>query len=427
VRATHISALALAIAVAGIVAAAHGSISGIQPLPQSFCAPVVQGTAKPQFLIVSDFPLRFFRFPDKTLKFQAALRYELKLRHFTAGKYAVGYQACDDSSPQAGSGALAKCASNAKAYAQDPSVIGVVGAWSSPCAGVELPILNQAPKGPLVLISPSNTGVGLTHVGGGTAPDEPGRYYPTGKRSFARIISADDAQAVAEAVLAKQIGAKSVFVLSDGSSYGLDVAVAFRRTLNKIGLELAGTASWSPDQASFDTLAAEVAKSVPDAVFLGGFECPNCADLIKALRASLGPKPAIIAPDGFSAVDIATALGAAADGMYAGVPGLPVAKLPPAGRKIEQLFGPPRLGSGGPSYLAQATAVLLDAIAASNGTRASVTSHLLAERIRHGIIDSFRFDKNGDPTFNPVMIFRVASGGHVHLDRVVDAPANLVP
>jgi hypothetical protein len=79
------------------------------------------------------------------------------------------------------------------------------------------------------------------------------------------------------------------------------------------------------------------------------------------------------------------------------VPGLPRSSLPAAGRIIERRFGPPRLGSGGPSYVAQAVSVLLDAIAASDGTRASVTEHLLSTRVKNGIIGSFGFDKNGDP------------------------------
>lgn len=424
-RAARLAGLAVAATVAS-VAAAQGGVSSVQPLPQSFCSPTVQGSAEPQYLIVSDFPLRFFPFKSKTLQFQAAMRYELKRRHFTAGKYIVGYQACDDSSPQAGSGALSKCASNARAYARDASVIGVVGTWNSSCSAAELPTLNQAPNGPLALVSPTNTDVGLTHAALGTAPDEPGRYYPTGKRSYVRIISPDDAQGVAAALLAKKLGSQRVFVLNDGSGYGLDVAGAFRRPLGAIGLKLAGTGTWSPDQTNFDALAAQVATASPDAVFLGGGECSACADLVKAVRAALGAGPAIIVPDGFSANDMVKGAGAAADGLYASVPGLPLTSLPPEGRKIERLFGPPRLGSGGPSYAAQAVDVLLDAIAASDGTRASVASHLLSVSIRSGIIGSFRFGKNGDPTFNPIMIFRVGSGGKIRLDRVVVPPPSMV-
>jgi len=426
VRAQRLAALVIAVVAGAVVAEGRGA-SGIQPLSQSFCAPVVQGAAKPQVLIVSDFPLRFFPFREKTLQFQAALRYELALRHFRAGRYSLGYQACDDSSPQAGNGALSKCAANAKAYAEDSSVIGVIGAWNSLCSGAELPALNRAPSGPLVLVSPTNTDVGLTHAGGGTAPDEPARYYPTGKRSFVRIISPDDAQPVAEVLLAKELGVRRVFVLDDGEGYGFNVAVAFRRALAKVGLKLAGTGSWTPDQTSFDNLAARVAAARPDAVYLGGYECPACADLVKALRTHLGGDKPIIVSDGFSAVGTAQADGASADGLYASVPGLPTSSLPAPGRKIERMFGPPRLGSGGPSYVAQAASVLLDAIAASDGTRASVTEHVLSTKVRNGIIGSFGFDKNGDSTYNPIMIFVVAGGGHVHFDRVIDVPPQLMP
>jgi len=270
--------------------------------------------------------------------------------------------------------------------------------------------------------------VGLTHPAGGTDPGEPGRYYPTGKRSFVRILSPDDAQAVADALLAKQLGAKSVFVLDDRESYGLDVAVAFRKAAPKIGLRVVGTGSWSPDQTSFGALASRVAKADPDAVFLGGFACPSCGGLIKALRGALRPKTVMIAPDGFApAEDLFKATGPAAEGMYLSIPGLPFNRLPPAGRRIDERFGASfRPGSGGPAYGAQAVAVLLDAIAASDGTRASVNAHLLSARVRNGIIGSFSFDRNGDTTFNPTMIFRV-SGGKGKLDRVITPPANLIP
>jgi hypothetical protein len=46
--------------------------------------------------------------------------------------------------------------------------------------------------------------------------------------------------------------------------------------------------------------------------------------------------------------------------------------------------------------------------------------------IRNGIIGSFHFDKNGDPTFNPIMIFRVRGGGKVRFDRLITPPPSLV-
>lgn len=409
-----------------LVAAARADSAGVLPVPGSFCAPVIHGTAAPQVLIASDFPLRFFSFRDKTLNFQRAIEYVLRRRHFRAGRFAVGYQACDDSSPQAGSGAFAKCASNARAYAADASVVGVIGTWNSGCSEAELPILNAAKGGAVALVSPTNTDVALTHAGGGTARNEPRRYYPTGARNYARVISPDDAQGVALAMLAKSLGHRRGFLLDDGSSYGLNVASAIRSAGTKLGLRIVGSRSWSPDQSQFDKLATAVAAAKPDAVYLSGIECPDCGALIVALRRVLPASTVLIAPDGFSTDDMAKAAGSAADGFYASTPGLPQDSLPALGRKIEHLYGPPRLGSGGPAYVAEATDVLLDAIAASDGTRASVSAHLLSVQIRGGIIGSFSFDKHGDPTFNPVMIFQVRHGKGV-LDRVIRPPASLIP
>jgi branched-chain amino acid transport system substrate-binding protein len=423
----RIGALALTAVAAATVAGARGGVSALQVLPQSFCSPLVTGGSQPDVLIASDLPVRYFDNRPRTLELQGAIRYELQKRHFKAGRFSIGYQACDDSSPQEASGALPKCAANAKVYAQDKSVVGVVGTWSSHCAAIELPTLNRAPSGPLGLISSTNTNVGLTHAGGGTNPGEPGRYYPTGKRSFVRIISADDAQAVADAWLAKQIGAKAVFVLDDSEGYGLGVAFAFRRTAAKIGLKVVGTGEWTPDQSNFDSLTAQVGSAKPDAVFLGGFACPGCGALIKGLRAVLPAQATIIGPDGFTPPeDLVKAAGAAAEGMYVSFPGLPAGKLPAAGERINKRFGGLSLGSGGPAYAAQAVAVLLDAIAASDGTRASVNAHLLSAHVRNGIIGSFSFDRNGDTTYNPTMIFRV-SGGKGVLDRVVTPPPSLIP
>ena len=377
-------------------------------------------------MIASDLPVRYFPRKQTTLNLQAAIKYVLAQRGYKAGKYSVGYQACDDSSPQQGSGAFAKCAANARAYAGNSSVIGLVGTWSSVCSGIELPILNRAPGGSLGLISPSNTYIGLTHAGAGTGPGEPGRYYPTGHRNFVRIISPDDFQAVADALLAKRLGAKRVFVLDGHDGYGLNVAGAFKRAAAKSGLRIAGTGFWTDDQTSFDALAGRVARAKPDAVFLAGFACPECGKLVAGLRGGLGAKTPIIGSDGWGVFeDLAKAAGPAAEGMYVSIPGLPAEKLPAAGGKMTRLFGAPDLGSGGPAYAAQAVAVLLDAIAASDGTRASVTRHLLAARVQRGIIGSFSFDRNGDPTFAPTMIFRIR-GRKGKLDRVITPPPALL-
>ena len=111
--------------------------------------------------------------------------------------------------------------------------------------------------------------------------------------------------------------------------------------------------------------------------------------------------------------------------MYIGNYGIPNAELPPAGtRFLEEL----EAGGGDPGpdfsavYGAQAAEILLDAIARSDGTRASVTEELRAATVEDGLLGDIRFDRYGDLVEGPVTIFRVTRKGQV-VDRVVTVSA----
>jgi branched-chain amino acid transport system substrate-binding protein len=413
--------LAAATALALLTGAGSARGSHITPLPQSFCSPVFSGGHTPQALIVSDLPIRFSSRHGTTVQMQAAIRFLIARHGFKAGGRTLGYQACDDSSPQQAGGTVSQCAANAKAYVADPSVIGVIGTWSSKCAAAELPILDSAPGGPLALVSPTNTNVGLTHAGAGTDPGEPGRYYPKGVRDFVRLLPADDVQGRADAVLARRLGAHDVYVLDDSSGYGLSVAGAFRSTAHRLGLSLAGTAAWDPTQKQFSSLVMRVKASGADDVFLAGSGCSSCYTLLAELRAALGAKAALLTSDGFSFTGrLPKKIGAEAEGSYFSAPGIPLARLSPLGQEIARTFGLGCLECGGPPYAAEAAEVLLDAIARSDGSRMSVTHALFDTHIRNGILGNFGFDRSGDSTFNPILIFRVHRNQAV-LDRVIVA------
>ena len=138
------------------------------------------------------------------------------------------------------------------------SVIGVIGTFNSGCAEILAPVLNRAPDGPLGMVSPANTYVGLTHKGPGTAPGEPDKYYPTGKRNYIRIVAADDFQGAADALLTKQLGIKSVYILNDKEAYGQGVAGDYRNVLPKVGVKSAGFTAWDPKASSYEALANKI-------------------------------------------------------------------------------------------------------------------------------------------------------------------------
>ena len=145
-----------------------------------------------------------------------------------AGHYKIKLKIYDDSTAAAGSWDAATCTQNANAHVANTAEVAVMGTYNSGCAKLEVPILNQASP-PMLMVSDANTSPGLTKAYSGNDPGEPDKYYPTGKRNYARVVSTDDYQGPADANFAKTLNVKRCFVVNDNSTYGKGVAGAFVR------------------------------------------------------------------------------------------------------------------------------------------------------------------------------------------------------
>jgi DNA-binding SARP family transcriptional activator/ABC-type branched-subunit amino acid transport system substrate-binding protein/DNA-binding beta-propeller fold protein YncE len=418
------------------VSLAGGTTTG--KLPSANCSAVVSGGAKPDVLIASDLPLQG---PATVRLLPTAIEVVLRLHHFRAGRYAVGYQSCDDSTAQSGSFDFFKCAANARAFAEDQRVVAVIGPYDSGCAQAEIPILNRAPTGSLALLSPSNTLPGLTRTSAMNGGGEPGRYYPTGTRNFLRVSAADDLDGAADAALGRQLHLKRVYVLSDGSLYGNAVAAQAVRIAKRLGLTIAGSARWNQNARDDSRLAGAIAQSNAQGALLGGFFFDS-GPLIKALRARSGPRLVLIGTDGYLPIpELLKTAGPAAIGMYVADSLTMNSALGQAGQRFLHALEAARHGAAPPSgaYLpetAQLTELTLDAIARSNGKRASVLQALRGAHVTDGLLGSFSFDRNGDKTPATFAIVRVAGAqgtrglatdfrGSTFI-RVIRLPADLV-
>ena len=420
----------LALLAAGCGGGGGKSSSGnVTALPSSSCSDIYyQGSGSPDYLIASDLPLQGSG-RTQTVQMTEAIKFILKQHNFKAGKYKIGYQSCDDATAQEGAWASEKCSANAQAYAQNKSVIGVIGTFNSGCAEIIIPVLNRAPGGPVGMISPANTYVGLTHSGPGTAAGEPEKYYPTGKRNYIRIVAADDFQGAADAMNAQQLGLKKIYILNDKEAYGLGVATDSKNSLTQLGITPVGFSAWNGKASSYTGLATRIKAAGADAVFLGGLICENGGKLVKDLRSVLGNNVTLLAPDGFTPISaVVQGAGQSAEGMYVSVAGQPNEKLGPVGKKFVKNFGATQKGGNVDpysAYAAQSAQVMLDAIAKSDGTRASVANNLLHTKVTDGILGSFSINSNGDTNSNPVTMYRI-KGGKQTTYKTITPPQSLV-
>ncbi len=414
-----IAVVALATMVSGAIAR-----SGATPLPASSCSAIQNPSG--QYLLASDLPLEGSG-RTQTSQMARAIKFILAQHHWKAGKYSLAYQSCDDATAQAGKWDSGKVSANGNAYAQNSSVIGVIGTFNSGAAEIMIPILNRAPNGPIAMISPANTYVGLTHPGAGTQAGEPGKYYPTGKRNYARVVAADDYQGAADALLTQSLKVKKVFILNDKEAYGLGVATNFKNAALKLGIKVVGFTAWDGKASSYEALAVKIKASGAQGVFLGGLICENGGKLIKDVRAG-APNVKIMMPDGFTPVS-ATIQGAgtAAEGSFVSVAGLPNTALKGAGKAFLKAFTkadhrPPDPYS---VYAAQATVAMVAAIAQSNGSRSDVAKQLYKIKLKNSILGNVSFNGNGDVTANPVTIYTV-KGGKTKTLKVIVPPKKLV-
>ena len=169
-----------------------------------------------------------------------------------AGDFTVKYESLDDSTAQAGAWTPEATQTNALKAAGDDSTAVYIGEFNSGASAVSIPILNEAG---VPQISPANTAVGLTSDDPGAGPGEPDKYYPSGTRTYTRIVPKDTIQGAALATLMKEDGCTKIFMTNDKEVYGAGLADNIESSAKEQGLELVANDSIDKNAPNYRSLA----------------------------------------------------------------------------------------------------------------------------------------------------------------------------
>ena len=399
----------LVVAAFALVAAGCGGGGGggaPEALPSSSCTGIeYKGDGDPDYIVASDFPLQGSS-RTQTEQIVAAIRYELDQRSWKAGDYNIGFQSCDDATAQAGKWDSGKCSLERERVRRERQ-------GDRRHRHLQLRLRGDRDPGP-------EPGAGRRHrddLAGEHVPVPDGE--PAGRVRFDRarqVLPVGDAQlrprrrrtttyqgaAVAEFMQAQ--GVKSVYILNDKEAYGLGVATTTRKAAESLGIKIAGFEAWDPKATSYTSQFQKIKATGADAVFLGGLIDENGAQVIKDKVAVLGPNDGavkLLAPDGFTTQATIDESGPASKGMFMSVAGVPIDQFKGAALDfIDGLQKGPLQGKAIDPYAiygGQAGQVLLDAIAASDGTRSDVIAKMFDTTVTDGLLGSFKIDENGDP------------------------------
>ena len=354
---------------------------------------------------------------DQSASTNKAIKLLLKQRNNKAGKFTIKFREYDNSTAAKGSWDDAQCAKNAQAHVAARDEVAVMGTYNSGCAKIIVPILNQDPKGPMVMVSNANTNPGLTKA---WDPGEPEKYYPTGLRNYYRVVTTDDNQGNAAAEFANSIGIKRVYVLNDRQTYGQGVARAFTAAAKKLGINVLSSGDagegWDDKAPNYEALFNKIKKLNPDMVYVGGIFDLNGGQLVKDKVKYLGDnnKVKFMMPDGFTGYPDFLAL-PEAQGAYLSFTGLSIDQFPKGGAAEKfQADYQAEYGEAPTSsfsvYGAAAAQVILKAISVSDGTRKSVFEAMKTVVIpaSESVVGTeLKFDANGDILSKDITILTV--------------------
>jgi branched-chain amino acid transport system substrate-binding protein len=342
------------------------------------------------------------------------------------GDFTIHYESLDDSTAQAGGWEPGQTASNARKAIADDSTIAYIGEFNSGATAVSLPLLNEAG---IAQVSPGNTAVGITSDDPGAAPGEPDKYYPTGNRTYARILPKDTYQGAALAALANEEGCASAYILNDKEVYGAGLARNVELSAEKVGLEIKGNEGIDKNAPNYRSLGAKIEGTGAECFIYCGITANNAVQLFKDMAVAL-PEGALLGPEGvgetgFFDPDEGGLPPEVARRVLITIPGVAPEEYPPAGQEFLRAYEA-EYGEKNPDRYAvygfESMSLVLDAIkrAGPDGDdRAAVVEQLLATKDREGVFGKYSIDENGDITLTPYGVYGIEDGALV-FDRSVE-------
>ncbi len=287
-----------------------------------------------------------------------------------SGNTSVRLKTLNDATRRAGAWTVGATRRNAKAAAKDASTVAYIGEFNSGASRVSIPILNRAG---IPMVSPSNTFNGLT---------DDASFYPTGVRTYFRIVPNDHVQAAALVTAMRDRGCKALGLVHDGEVYGKGMNVDAAATAARLGLPVVANRRISR--------SAPKAMKNADCVAYTGITANGAVAFFRS-KALKGKR--LFGSDGIAETDFASKVGRRVI--------LTVATL------TTDQYG--FSGNRDPYYAFgyESMKLILDGIAAAGPNRTALTNWLHTVQNRPSRIGTYGFDANGDTTLRTYGLYTV--------------------
>ena len=309
----------------------------------------------------------------------------------------------DSSTTTAGGFDIAQAATNARKAAGDPSIVALLGPYTSGEGKAMSPILSDAD---LATISGTATNPDLTN------PKFADKYRPKGKAIFFRTVTTDAYQAPGMLnFLVEKLSVKTAYIIDDGDAYGVGAADAFEKHAQEKGLKILGRDRINPKEADYTTILTKIKGIDPQALFYGGHS--EAGAKVAKQGYDVIPKIIKVGLDGMYNAQLLKAVGyPAIGGWYVSVASphlLDSPELQPWVSQFAKKFGKSPEDYSITSY--DATMIIFDAIQRVVKSGKPVDRHTVRDAIQATHLKTLQgdvsFDANGDLNTKIISIFQV--------------------
>ena len=287
----------------------------------------------------------------------------------------------------------------------DAKVNGVIGHLNS---GTSIPASSIYFKNGIPQISPSATAVKFTAQGYNTA---------------FRVMTNDAQQGKALGEFAvKVLGLKNIAVIDDRTAYGQGLADEFVKSAEANGARIIAREYTTDRSVDFTAVLTSIKGKQPELLFFGGMD-PQGVPMVKQLR-SLGMKTQFMMGDGGYTPKLIDLAGAAVEGTYASLPGVPLDKMP-SGRDFAkryeaqfkqpiQLYAP---------YCYDAVNVMIAAMQKAGSAEPAKYLPEIGKVELDGVTAKLAFDEKGDIKGGAVTLYQARQGKWQVVQTMGGAPA----
>jgi branched-chain amino acid transport system substrate-binding protein len=286
----------------------------------------------------------------------------------------------------------------------DAQVKGVIGHLNS---GASIPASKIYHDAGIPQISPSATAIKYTDQGFKTA-----FRTMTNDRQQGRVLGE---------FLVKKMGGKRVAIIDDRTAYGQGLADEVEKAVKASGGELVAREYTSDKATDFSAILTSIKGKKPDVLFFGGMD-PQGAPMAKQMQ-SLGLKAKFLGGDGLQTTEFLKLASAAAEGVTASSPGLPIDSMP-GGKafrdKFTAKYGP--IQTYAPYAYDAATAMITAMEKAGSADPAKVLVELPNIRFA-GVTGEIGFDAKGDVLGGAITLYRVKAGKWEVVETVMSGAA----